>query len=115
MSVGGKTRTDSAGEGPKGWDQDPPAEQKLGPLGILMVATGALMLIFGTRDTSDAWVDALKFWGLQVRGGLGHVKRVVIYLDNGPKNSGRGTPFLKRMVEFADWAGLEIRLVYSPP
>jgi hypothetical protein len=38
-----------------------------------------------------------------------------IYLDNGPKNSGRRTQFLKRMVEFADWSGLEVRLVYSPP
>jgi transposase len=100
---------------PKGWDHDPPAEQKLVPFGILMVATGALMLAFGTRDTSDAWVDALKFWWLQVRDGLGHVKRLVIYLDNGPKNSGRRTQFLKRMVEFADWSGLEIRLVYYPP
>jgi transposase len=39
----------------------------------------------------------------------------VIYLDNGPKNSGRRTQFLKRMVQFADWSGLEIRLVYYPP
>src|SRR5438094_5991735 len=115
MSVGGKTRTDSVGEVPKGWDHDPPAKQKLVPFGILMVATGALMLVFGSRDTSDAWVDALKLWWTQVRGGLGHVKRLVIYLDNGPKNSGRRTQFLKRMVEFADWSGLEIRLVYYPP
>ncbi len=113
--MGGKTRTDSAGEVPKGWDHDPPAKQKLVPFGILTVATGALMLVFAARDTSDAWVDALKLWWLQVRGGLGHVKRLVIYLDNGPKNSGRRTQFLKRMVEFADWSGLEIRLVYYPP
>src|SRR5512142_1693052 len=73
------------------------------------------MLVFGSRDTSDAWVDALKWWWLQVRGGLRHVKRLVIYLDNGPKNSGRRTQFLKRMVQFADWSGLEIRLVYYPP
>jgi predicted membrane chloride channel (bestrophin family) len=113
--VGGKTRTDSAGEVPKGWDHDPPAKQKLVPFGILMMATGALMLLFGSRDTSDAWVDALKLWWLQVREGLGSIKRLVIYLDNGPKNSGRRTQFLKRMVEFADWSGLEIRLVYYPP
>jgi hypothetical protein len=79
------------------------------------MATGALMLLFGSRDTSDAWVDALQRWWLQVRSGLGHVKRLVIYLDNGPKNSGRRTQFLKRMVQFADWSGLEIRLVYYPP
>jgi transposase len=100
---------------PKGWDHDPPAEQKLTPYGILTVVTGALMLLVGSHDTSDAWVDALRMWWLQVRPGLGSIKRLVIYLDNGPKNSGRRTQFLKRMVEFADWSGLEIRLVYYPP
>jgi hypothetical protein len=89
----------------KGWDHDPPAKEKWTPFGILIVATGALMLIFGARETSDAWVDALRMWWRQARAGLGHVKRLVIYLDNGPKNSGRRTQFLKRMVEFADWWG----------
>jgi Rhodopirellula transposase DDE domain len=113
--VGGKTRTDADGEVIKGWDHDPPAKEKLVPFGILMVATGALMLLFGSAETSDAWVDALRKWWLQVRARLGHVKRLVIYLDNGPKNSGRRTQFLKRMVQFADWSALEIRLVYYPP
>jgi transposase len=113
--VGGKTRTDADGNMPKGWDHDPPAKEKLVPFGILTVATGALMLVFGARDTSDAWADALKRWWLQVREGLGPIKRLVIYLDNGPKNSGRRTQFLKRMVQFADWSGLEVRLVYYPP
>jgi len=36
-------------------------------------------------------------------------------MDNGPNNSGRRTQFLKRMVQFADWSGLEVRLVYDPP
>ena len=99
----------------KGWDHDPPAKAKLVPYGILMVATGALMLVFGARDTSDAWVDALRMWSTRVRSGLGSIKRLVIYLDNGPKNSGRRTQFLKRMVEFADWSGLEMHLVYYPP
>lgn len=113
--MGGKTRTDSAGEVTTGWDHDPPAKAKLVPFGILMVLSGALMLLFSSRETSDAWVDALQSWWRQVRDGLGHVKRLVIYLDNGPKNSGRRTQFLKRMVQFADWSGLEIRLVYYPP
>jgi hypothetical protein len=85
------------------------------PFGILMVATGALMLLFGSRETSDAWVDALQMWWQQVRAGLGQVKRLVISVDNGPKNSGRRTQFLKRMVQFADRSGLEIRSVYYPP
>jgi transposase len=99
----------------KGWDHDPPAKEKLVPFGILTVATGALMLLFGSHETSDAWVDVLQTWWRQVRARLRHVKRLVIYLDNGPKNSGRRTQFLKRMVQFADWSGLEIRLVYYPP
>ena len=99
----------------KGWDHDPPAKAKLVPFGILIVATGALTLLFGSRETSDAWVDALPMWWRPVRSGLGHVKRLVIDLDNGPKNAGRRTQFLKRMVEFADGSGLEIRLVYYPP
>jgi hypothetical protein len=81
----------------------------------LIVATGALTLLFASKETSDVWVDALTAWWLQVRGGLGHVQRLVIYLDNGPHNSGRRRQFLKRLIAFADWSGLEIRLVYYPP
>jgi hypothetical protein len=58
--VGGKTRTDAEGEVTKGWDHDPPAKEKLVPFGILMLATGALTLLFGLAETSDAWVDALQ-------------------------------------------------------
>jgi transposase len=99
----------------KGWDHDPPAKVKPVPYGLLMVATGALMLVFGAHDTSDAWADALRMWWLRFGPGLGSIKRLVLYLDNGPKNSGRRTQFLKRMVQFADWSGREIRLVYYPP
>ena len=113
--MGGKIRTDSEGETPKAWDHDPPPERKWSPLGVLMLATGALTLVFGSRETSDFWVDALKAWWLGVKDGLGHVKRLVVYLDNGPNNSGSRTQWLKRLVEFADWSGLEIRLVYYPP
>jgi hypothetical protein len=111
--VGGRTRTDSGGEVPKGWDHDPPAKEELVPFGILSVVSGALLQVCGSRDTSDAWIDALKPWWLQVREGLVHIKRLVIYLDNGPKNSCRRTQFLKRMVGCADWSGLEVRLVYD--
>jgi hypothetical protein len=84
-------------------------------LGILLLTTGALTIIFGTQETSDFWVDGLKAWWLQVQGGWPSVRRLVIYLDNGPNNSGTRTQFLKRMIAFADWTGLEIRLVYYPP
>lgn len=96
-------------------DHDPPAQQKLVPFGVLMLASAALTVIFGTKETSDFWVDALELWWNGVRVKLAHVKRLVIYLDNGPKNSGTRTQFLKRVVQFADWSGLELRLVYYPP
>lgn len=85
------------------------------PFGILILVTGALMLLFGSHETSDFWGDCLKAWWKLTRHKYRRVRRLVIYLDNGPKNSGRRTQFLKRMVEFADWSGLEIRLVYYPP
>ena len=49
-------------------------------------------------------------WWQHVRAFYGHIKRLVIYLDNGPKNSGQQTPFFKRMVQFADWSGLGVTL-----
>ena len=86
------------------------------PFGVLMLASGALTLVFTSgRETSDFWVDALQQWWCSVKGQHGHIKRLVIYLDNGPKNSGSRTQWLRRMVPFADWSGLEIRLVYYPP
>jgi len=50
-----------------------------------------------------------------VKDHLGSIRRLVIDLDNGPNHSGKRTQFLKRMIEFADWSGLEVRLVYDPP
>ena len=80
-----------------------------------MVATGALTLLFGSKETSDFWADGLTRWWELVRGGSGHVRRLVVYLDNGPNNSGSRTQWLKRLVDFADATGLEVRLVYYPP
>ena len=47
-------------------------------------------------------------WGGSRFGRGRHIKCLVIYLDNGPKNSGRRTQFLKRMVEFADRPGGDV-------
>ena len=112
---GEKTRTDSEGKVPQAWDHDPPAKEKLVPFGVLILLTGALTLIFGLHETSDFWGDCLRMWWTSVKDQFPKVRRLTIYLDNGPKNSGTRTQFLKRMIEFADWSGLEIHLVYYPP
>jgi len=80
-----------------------------------MVGTGLLTLIFGSHECSDFWGDCMKLWWTSVRPRCRGIRRLVIYLDNGPKNSGVTRKFLRRIVEFADWSGLEIRLVYYPP
>ena len=99
----------------QGWDHDPPAKTKLTPLGIVVLATGALTLLFGAHETSDFWVDGLQLWWETVRAQYARVRRLVIYLDNGPNNSGTRTRFLQRLVEFAEGTGLTLRLVYYPP
>ena len=85
------------------------------PLGVLVLLTGALTLVFGSGETSDFWVDALQVWWRGVRSKYRGIRRLVIYLDNGPQNSGLRRQFLKRVVQFADWSGLVLRLVYYPP
>lgn len=78
------------------------------------MVTGALTLLFGQGDTSDYWADGLEMWWDSVKGQYGHIKRLVVYLDNGPNNAGNRTQWLRRVVEFADRSGLEVRLVYYP-
>ena len=75
--MGGKTRTAANGKVAKGWDHDPPAKEKLVPFGIVMRVTGALMLLFGSHETSDAWVDALQMWWLLVQSGLGANRQLI--------------------------------------
>jgi hypothetical protein len=113
--VGEKTRTAANGDPCKAWDHDPPAKEKLVPFGFLFIGVGLLVLIFGRIETSDAWADALKLCWTRVKHKFPHVTRLIFYLDNGPHNNGHRTQFLKRMIEFADWSGLEVRLIYYPP
>jgi transposase len=100
---------------PQALDHDPPPTYKLVPFGVLMLGTGLLTLIFGSHECSDFFGDCMKAWWTSVRRRCRGIRRLVIYLDNGPKNSGVTRKFLRRMVQFADWSGLEIRLVYYPP
>lgn len=100
---------------PQALDHDPPAKDKLVPFGVLILGTGLLTLVFGKKECSDFWGDCLKTWWTSVRARHRGIRRLVIYLDNGPKNSGVTRKFLRRMIEFSDWSGLELRLVYYPP
>ena len=103
-------------QSPKALDHDMNPEQKLVPFGILEVLAGMLTIIFGTsRETSNFIADCLQQWWDGRKEQYGHIRQLVINLDNGPENSSARTQFMKRMVEFADHNNLEIVLVYYPP
>jgi len=99
-------------------DHEMGPKKKLVPVGILEVATGSSMIVFGnSQETSDLIVDCLKLWWQENKSrllSLG-IKKLTINLDNGPHVQARRTWFIKRMVEFSDMTDMEIHLVYYPP
>jgi len=60
-------------------------------------------------------VDCLEIWWSTNKDSHSAIKELVINLDNGPSVSSHRTQFIRRMVEFSDSTGLEIRLIYYPP
>ncbi len=113
FSRNGKSRDREA---KKASDHDMNPESKLVPYGILNVQSGQLTIFLGTAfETSDFIADCLEAWWKENKAAYGHIKELVICLDNGPNSSGVRTQFIRRMTEFSDKTGLQIRLVYYPP
>lgn len=112
-SRGGKSR---AVEPVKALDHDMHPKQKMVPGGILEVENDFAFLFFSSGgNTSDFLGDGLDAWWRARKDVFPQAKRLVINLDNGPDCSGHRTQFLKRVVEFSDASGLEVRLAYFPP
>jgi hypothetical protein len=113
FSRGGEARGQQATEA---LDHDLHPEQKLVPFGILEVLGGLVTITFGTsRETSDFIADCLQQWWDSSKERYGHIRQLVINLDNGPEIASKRTQFMKRLVEFADRNNLEMVLVYYPP
>ena len=113
LSRGGSAR---GKEAVKAQDKDMDVKEKLVPFGILEVLCGMVTIVFGTsRETSDFIVDCLEQWWEQRKDVYGHIRELVINLDNGPELASGRTQFIARLIEFADRHGLEIHLVYYPP
>jgi hypothetical protein len=111
-SRGGKTRGDIQAA-----DHDMGCEEKQIPFGIVEEDSGQLYLMFGSFfKTSDFIVDGLEDWWKAIpeeqRAKMTHIQ---LKVDNGPESSGVRTQFLKRMVEFTDYTGKIIQLLYYPP
>jgi transposase len=97
-------------------DHDFQPEATVTPVGIFLPASDELFLSLVTsKVTSDCLVDRLVHWWERVRARFAHITTLVLNLDNGPENQSRRTQFMLRLLEFAQQAGLTIRLAYYPP
>lgn len=116
MNVGpfsrrGRSRTET-----KAVDHDFKPEATLTPFGILLPEHDDLTVYMArSKVTSDFIVDRLEDWWEFNRVRFPKVKKLVLNLDNGPENHSRRTQFLKRLVEFARAARLDVDLAYYPP
>jgi len=97
-------------------DHDMMPKQKLIPGGILEPVEGRAFVFFVQSNKTSAFViDGLHLWWASRKQDLGHIRRLVINIDNGPECSSHRRYFLQRLAQFADQEALEIRLVYYPP
>jgi len=108
---GGKSRIPTAAA-----DHDFQPAATVTPVGIFLPSWDELFLYGITSQvTSDCVVDCLERWWETVRERFGHIRMLVINLDNGPENQSRRTQFMQRMVDFVQQSGLAVRLAYYPP
>jgi hypothetical protein len=107
----GKNRVDT-----EACDHDFKPTATLTPYGILLPEWDELFLYFtASKVTSDFMVDVLESWWQVHRQRFCEVKTLLLNQDNGPENHSRRTQFMKRIVEFAQRYGLNLRLAYYPP
>ena len=86
------------------------------PYGILNVAGGLLTIFFGTSyETGDFIADCIEKWWSVCKNDYTDIRELVINLDNSPNSASGRTLFIRRMSEFSDATGLQIRQVYYPP
>jgi Rhodopirellula transposase DDE domain len=108
---GGKSRIPTAAA-----DHDFQPAATVTPVGIFLPSLDELFLYgITSKVTSDCVVDCLERWWETVRERFGHIRMLVINLDNGPENHSRRTQFMQRMVDFVQQSGLALRLAYYPP
>ena len=104
-----RTKTEAA-------DHDFKPEATLTPFGIFLPEYDDLTIYMtGSKVTSDFIVDRLVDWWESNEALFPGVTKLMLDLDNGPENHSRRTQFLKRIVEFARAARLDIDLAYYPP
>nr|VFJ48471.1 MAG: Rhodopirellula transposase DDE domain-containing protein [Candidatus Kentron sp. FM]VFJ48691.1 MAG: Rhodopirellula transposase DDE domain-containing protein [Candidatus Kentron sp. FM]VFK08166.1 MAG: Rhodopirellula transposase DDE domain-containing protein [Candidatus Kentron sp. FM] len=100
----------------KAQDHDTEVLAKLVPVGIFEPVSGLSEIFFGTSlETSDLIADCLELWWQKNEKRLNDIKQLAINLDNGPHVQSHRSWFIKRLTEFSNQTGLELRLIYYPP
>jgi len=109
---GGKTRGDDQAA-----DHDMGCKEKSIPFGIADEDDGQLCITFGSSvGTSDFITDSLYEWRNRLpQDGRDGIPLIRIRADNGPESNGQRSRFPERIAEFADYAGMPVRLPYYPP
>lgn len=111
-SRGGSTRGDNQAA-----DHDMGCTEKYIPFGIVNEDSGQLHITFGSSaKTSDFIVDSLQaWWDGMTEWERNEFSLLQIKADNGPESNAQRTQFLNRMVEFTDYIGKPVQLLYYPP
>lgn len=96
-------------------DHDTHFNCSINPFGILDLKTNE-PFVYCTKgsSTADFKVDCIEEY-LKLKIQKHNIKRLIIFLDNGPENNSRRTTWIKRLVELAIKHNIIIELVYYPP
>ena len=96
-------------------DHDTNCKCSVNPFGILDLKTNETF-VYCTEgsSTADFKVDCLEYYLIQKLKN-NKLKRLIIFLDNGPENSSRRTLWIKRLIDLSKKYKITIELVYYPP
>lgn len=96
-------------------DHDTTFDCSVVPFGILDMKTNEPFVYCNKgSSTADFKVDCIEDY-LIIKKRNYDIKRLIIFLDNGPENSSRRTLWIKRLIELATKFNISIELVYYPP
>ena len=96
-------------------DHDTHFNCSVNPFGILDLKTNE-PFVYCTKEssTADFKVDCIEKY-LKQKIEMQNIKRLIIFLDNGPENSSRRTTWIKGLINLAVKYNITIELTYYPP
>lgn len=108
-------------DGGKSWlglealDHDTTFDCAIKPFGILdLLSNESFIYCTPYSSTAEYKVDCIEDY-IKHKLEMQNIKRLVIFLDNGPENSGRRKLWLKCLVDLVKKYNIIIKLVYYPP